>query len=122
MKRLIKDMFTIVVDKNAQQEYIAEANSIVQKGAVQQLDLFFRENNPFKNFGEYVQSVEIQQPLRQTDKTYFINFAVTRKSPNGYAIFIENYTALVNIEFYESVPESNPLGIYITNFDIKLKK
>lgn len=122
MKRLIKDMFTIVVDKDAQQEYIAEANSIVQKGAVQQLDLFFRENNPFKNFGEYVQSVEIQQPLRQTDKTYFINFAVTRKSPNGYAIFIENYTALVNIEFYESVPESNPLGIYITNFDIKLKK
>lgn len=122
MKRLLKDMFTIVIDKNAQQDYISEANSIVQKGAVQQLDLFFRENNPFKDFGEYVQSVEIQQPLKQTEKTYFINFEVTRKNSNGYAIRAEEYTALINIDFYESVPESNPLGIYITNFDIKPKK
>lgn len=122
MKRLIKNMFTIVVDKNAQQEYIAEASSIVQKGAVGQLDLFFRENNPFKEFGEYVQSVEIQQPLRQTDRTYLVNFEVTRKNPGGYTIYSQEYIALINIDFYESVPETNPLGIYITNFDIKDKR
>ena len=115
-------MYTIVIDKNAQQEYIAEANSIVQRGAVQQLDLFFRQNNPFENFGEYVQSVEIQQPLKQTDKTYFVNFEVLRKNPDGYAIYSEDYTALINIDFFENVPESNPIGIYITNFDIKVKK
>ncbi len=114
-------MYTIVIDENAQQDYIAEASAIVQDGAVQQLDIFFRQNNPFTDFGEYVQSVDIQQPLRQTDKTYFINFNVIRKNPNGYTIFSEEYTALINLNFYESVPESNPLGIYITNFDIKLK-
>ncbi len=27
------------------------------------------------------------------------------------------HTALINIDFYESVPESNLLGIDITNFD-----
>lgn len=121
MKKLIKNMYTIVIDENAQQDYIAEASAIVQDGAVQQLDIFFRQNNPFTDFGEYVQSVDIQQPLRQTDKTYFINFNVIRKNPNGYTIFSEEYTALINLDFYESVPESNPLGIYITNFDIKLK-
>lgn len=77
-----------------------------------------RENNPFTDFGEYVQSVEIQQPLRQTENTYFINFDVTRKNPGGYTIYSEQYT---NIDFYESVPESNPLGIYITNFDCRAR-
>lgn len=122
MKRLIKNMYTIVVDKNAQHEYIAEANAIVQMGAVRQLDLFFRENNPFSEFGEYTQSVDIQQPLRQTDNTYFVNFEVTKKNISGYTVYSEGYTALINIEIYESVPESNPLGIYITNFDIKPKQ
>lgn len=122
MKDLIKYMFTKYIDKDAQQNNINLANSIVQSGAVAQLDIFFRENNPFIDFGEYVQSVEIQDALKQTDKTYFINFEVTRKSLNGYVIYSQEYTALMNIDFYESVPESNPMGIYITNFDIKLKK
>ena len=122
MKDLIKYMFTKYIDKNAQQDYINLAYSIVQRGAVEQLDLFFRQNNPHANFGEYTQSVEIQDPLKQTDKTYFVNFEVTRKNLNGYAIFTETYTALINIDFFESVPESNPLGIYITNFDIKAIK
>ena len=115
-------MFTKYIDRDAQQNCVDLAFSIVQAGAVQQLDLFFRENNPFKDYGKYVQNVEIQQPLRQTDKTYFINFEVTRKTPDGYTIYSQPYTALVNIDFFESVPESNPLGIYITNFDIKIKK
>ena len=34
MKRLIRDMFTKLIDANAQQSYIAEASAIVQKGAV----------------------------------------------------------------------------------------
>ena len=122
MKNLIKNMFTKYIDRDAQQNCVDLAFSIVQAGAVQQLDLFFRENNPFKDYGKYVQNVEIQQPLRQTDKTYFINFEVTRKTPDGYTIYSQPYTALVNIDFFESVPESNPLGIYITNFDIKIKK
>ena len=122
MKNLIKNMFTKYIDRDAQQNCVDLAFSIVQAGAVQQLDLFFRENNPFKDYGKYVQNVEIQQPLRQTDKTYFINFEVTRKTPDGYTIYSQTYTALVNIDFFESVPESNPLGIYITNFDIKIKK
>lgn len=121
MKRLIRDMFTKLIDADAQQSYIAEANSIVQRGAVRQLDSFYRENNPFEKFGEFTQSVEIEQPLRQTDKTYFVNFTVTRKTPDGHPRFSENYTALMNIEFYASIPESNPLGIFITNFDIKKK-
>lgn len=119
MKRLLKNMFTIVIDESAQQEYIKEANSIVQRGAVTQLDTFFRENNPFKNFGDEIQSIDIEPPLKQTNNTYFINFTTTLKTKEGYIKYQTRYSALMNIDYFESSPESNPLGIYITNFDVK---
>lgn len=119
MKKLLKNMFTIVIDENAQKGYIAEANAIVQKGAVTQLDTFFRQNNPFLNFGNITQSIEIDPPLRQTSNTYFVNFTTTTKTLEGYERQKNAYSALINIDYFESTPETNPLGIYITNFDIK---
>ena len=119
IKKLIKNMYTIVVDKSAQYEYIKEASYIVQSAAAAQLDTFFRANNPFNDFGEYTQTVDIAPPLRQTDKTYYVNFDVTRKNVRGYVEAQRSYTALVNLDFYETTAESNPLGIFITNFDIK---
>lgn len=118
VKDLIKYMYTVFSDSDAQNDYIRSAQALVQGTAVNQLDLFFQENNPFDDFGEQTQSVELQEPLKQTDRTYFINFTVVRKQ-KGYTLFSEDYTALVNIDYFESVPETNPLGIFITNFDIK---
>lgn len=121
IKNLIKYMYTIFTDKNAQNDYITEAQNLVQRDAINQLDLFFRSNNPFDDFGEYTQNVEIQEPLKQNDKTYFVNYTVTKKQ-RGYVVYQEDYTILINIDFFESVPETNPLGIFITNFDIKVKQ
>lgn len=121
MKKLIRCMYTRVIDEAAQQQYVAEASALVQGGAVSQLDSFFRADNPFAELGSRVRSVEIQQPLAQTEKTYFVNFTVTTKDTKGYALSVEDYTALVVIDFYEAAPESNPLGIYVTSFDIKKK-
>ncbi len=121
IKNLIKFMNTIFTDKNAQNDYIKEAQNLVQRDAINQLDIFFRENNPFNDFGEYTQNVEIQEPLKQNEKTYFVNYTVTKKQ-NGFTVYQEDYTILVNIDYYESVPETNPLGIFITNFNIQKVK
>ena len=121
MKELITKMYTKYIDRSAQQVYIDEAYALVQKGAVGLLDNFFRQNNPYQDFGKYVQTVDIQEPLKQTDKTYFVNFTVVKKHLEGYILSEEEYTALINLDFYDSVPESNVLGIYIVNFDITKK-
>lgn len=121
IKQFIKYCNTIFTDENAQNDYIKEAQNLVQRDAISQLNLFFLENNPFNDFGMYTQNVEIQEPLKQSDKTYFVNYSVTKKQ-NGYTIYQQDFTILINIDYFESVPETNPLGIFITNFDIKAVK
>jgi type IV secretion system protein VirB5 len=118
IKRLISKMHQWAADKEAQQLYIAEARSIVQSSAVRQLDLFFRSNNPFADFGNKTRSVNIEPPLKQTDKTYIVYFTTVEKHRSGYEGKRVRWSALINLDQYEPSIE-NPLGLYITNFDIK---
>jgi type IV secretion system protein VirB5 len=118
VKRLLTKMHQWVADKEAQQAYIAEAQSIVQSSAVRQLDHFFRSNNPFAEFGNKTRSVSIEPPLKQTDKTYIVYFTTVEKHRSGYEGKRTRWSALINLDQYEPSME-NPLGLYITNFDIK---
>jgi type IV secretion system protein VirB5 len=118
IKRLINRMHQWVIDKEAQQAYISEAMSVVQSNAIRQLDLFFRSNNPFASLGDKTRSVSIEPPLKQTEKTWIVYFTTVEKNRSGYETKRTRWSALVNIDSYEPSPE-NPLGIYITNFDIK---
>jgi type IV secretion system protein VirB5 len=119
IKRLLSRMHQWVIDKEAQQAYVNEAMSIVQGSAIRQLDLFFRANNPFVNLGEKTRSVVIEPPLKQTERTWIVYFTATEKNRNGYETKRTRWSALVNIDSYEPSPE-NPLGVYITNFDLKI--
>jgi type IV secretory pathway TrbF-like protein len=107
-----------VIDKEAQQAYISEATALVQGAAVRELDSFFRSNNPFTHIGDKTRSVTLESPLKQTDKTWIVYFTTTEKSRSGYETKKTRWSALVNLELYQPSIE-NPLGIYITNFDIK---
>jgi type IV secretion system protein VirB5 len=118
IKRLLTKMHQWTADKEAQQSYIAEARSIVQSNAVRQLDLFFRSNNPFTEFGDKTRSVSVEPPLKQTEKTYIVYFTTLEKHRGGYEGKKIRWSALVNLDRYEPGIE-NPLGLYITNFDIK---
>jgi type IV secretion system protein VirB5 len=118
IKRLLSRMHQWVIDKEAQQAYINEAMSLVQSSAVRELDSFFRSNNPFTYFGDKTRSITIEPPLKQTDKTWVVYFTTTEKNRSGYETKKTRWSALVNLDLYQPSPE-NPLGIYITNFDIK---
>jgi type IV secretory pathway TrbF-like protein len=91
----------------------------VQRGAATQLDLFYRANNPFAAFGEKTRSITVEPPLKQSDKTYIAYFTTTEKNRAGYEGKKLRWSILVNLDAFETSPQ-NPLGIYITNFDIKL--
>ncbi|GHV25546.1 hypothetical protein FACS189498_3880 [Spirochaetia bacterium] len=121
IKRLISRMHQWVIDREAQQGYISEAMSIVQSRAVRELDIFFRSNNPFTHFGEKTRSVTIEDPLKQTDKTWIVYFTTFEKNRGGIETNRIRWNSLMNIDLYQPSPE-NPLGIYITNFDIKQVK
>lgn len=119
IKRLLTTMHLWVIDRSAQQLYIEEAFSLVQSGATSQLDIFFKANNPYTNLGKFTRSIEIEPPLKQTDTTYISYFTTTEKNTDGYTTKISRWSALINLELFETT-ESNPLGLYIISFDIKL--
>jgi type IV secretory pathway TrbF-like protein len=119
IKQLINNTHTWVTDKDAQNRYIAEAQASVQRGAINELDQFFREHNPFTYFGQMTQSVDIEPIHRQADKTYLTYFKVTRRNAQGTPVAASRYSILVNLDEFAPTG-ANPLGIFITNFDIKL--
>jgi type IV secretory pathway TrbF-like protein len=86
--------------------------------AVRQIDHFFRSNNPFAEYGNKTRSVSIEPPLKQTDKTYIVYFTTIEKLRSSYEGKRTRWSALINLDQYEPSIE-NPLGLYITNFDIK---
>jgi type IV secretion system protein VirB5 len=118
IRRLLTSMHTWYIDRDAQDMAVKEAASLVQGGAVNQLDIFFRANNPYTRLGEITRSIDIEPPLRQTDATYIVYFTTIEKDTNGYVRKTSRWSALINLDLYES-NESNPLGLYIINFDIK---
>jgi type IV secretion system protein VirB5 len=119
IKRLITAMFTLHLDRDAQKALIREAQGIVQTGAVNQLDLFFHANNPFSVLGTKTRSVDLDPPLKETDKTWIVYFTTTERSLQGYEGKRTRWSALINIDDSYEPTELNPLGIYITNFDLK---
>jgi type IV secretory pathway TrbF-like protein len=118
IKSLLSFMHTWVIDQAAQQQYISQAQALVQAGAISQLDRFFRANNPYQFIGEVTKSIDIESPLKQTENTYIVYFTATEKFRGGLVKSITRYSALINLEVFE-VSEKNPLGLYIVNFDIK---
>jgi len=118
IKRLVGNMNTWVIDKRAQQGYIKECESICQGQAIDLLNTFFLENNPFSWIGIRTRTVDIEEPMKQTERTYVVYYNVTTFD-KGMEMERRRYSMLVTLDFFKGVPETNPLGIYISSFDIK---
>lgn len=118
IRKLVESMFTWYVDEDAQQLAVRQAESLVQGGAAQQLDMFFRQNNPFQNMGKLVSSVEIEPSMKQTENTFITYFDVTYKTTGGSVSQKSRYSILTTIGYFRMSIE-NPLGVYITNFDLR---
>lgn len=121
VQKLISNMYTWVIDGNAQSTYIKECENICQGAALNQLNSFFRENNPFDWLGVRTQSVKMDAPLKQTSNTYVIYYDVLTYQ-QGRLMQTLRYSALVTLGYYEVTDETknlNPLGVYVTSFDIK---
>lgn len=119
IKEFIEMANTIVIDKSAQRRYVKICQSLVQRGAVGQLNNFFVNNNPYTDFGSKIQTVtKIEEPLKQSENTYIVYYNVQTKSVSGNLLKDERYSMLVTLDEF-SPDINNPLGIYLVNFDIK---
>ena len=121
VQKLIANMNTWVIDYNAQQSYIKECENICQGAALNQLDTFLKTNNPFDWIGIRTQSVKMDIPLKQTSNTYVVYYDVLTYQ-KGRLLETKRFSALVTLGYFEVTDETknlNPLGVYITSFDIQ---
>ena len=121
IKKFISNIHTWVIDSNAQLNYMEMAAALCQGPAVAQLNTFFTQNNPFDFMGIKTKSVTMDEPLKQTDNTYVVYFNVQTYA-SGRLERTERFSILVTLDVYEvteQTKDDNPLGVYITSFDIK---
>lgn len=119
--KLITNMYTWSTDANAQNIFQKECENICQGAAVNQLDAFFIQNNPYEWTGIKTQSVKIDPPLKQTSNTYVVYYDVLTYQ-QGRLVQTRRFSALVTLGYFEVTEQTknlNPLGVYVTSFDIQ---
>ena len=119
--KLITNMYTWSSDANAQNIFQKECENICQGAAVNQLDDFFTQNNPYEWTGIKTQSVKIDPPLKQTSNTYVVYYDVLTYQ-QGRLVQTRRFSALVTLGYFEVTEQTknlNPLGVYVTSFDIQ---
>lgn len=82
-----------------------------------------RENNPYSDFGDYTKEVNFEtDPLKISKDTYQVDYKITKRINTGSIVEEKRERAVITIKTLNPAKEDiqdNPLGIYITDFDIK---
>lgn len=120
LRKFISNAFTLPSDFTVLKNNLKENYSLLTSTSANKFNLFLQEQNPRKDFGKKLCSVEFVSILSQSKNTYQVDFIVTRTQNNGQVKTKTRMRALITVELM--VPQkddltNNPLGIYITGFD-----
>jgi type IV secretion system protein VirB5 len=108
----------VVVKKNIEKTY-----HLLTSLSSSKYSTLLKENNPYKDFGSYTKDVEFEtDPLKISANTYQVDYKITKRTLDGRNIEQKRERAVISINCLEPTDDDikdNPLGIYITDFDIK---
>ena len=89
----------------------------------QRYSTLVKEQNPFADFGTRTREVLFQtEPLKVSADTYQVDYQLITRQLSGQVMSNEAYRAVITIKMLQPPEEDikdNPLGIYITSFDMK---
>ena len=110
-------------DKEVVKKNIEKAYHLLTAVSASKYSTFLRENNPYKDFGDYTKEVRFEtDPLKISKDTYQVDFKITKRTITGIITEETRQRAVISVKTLEPTEEDikdNPLGIYITDFDIK---
>lgn len=108
----------IVMKKNVNKTYHVLTAITAQKYA-----RYIKDEDPFLDFGSKTREVQFDtEPLNLSNNTYQIDFKIITKNLEGYITSSLPYRAIITTKTLQPNEEDlkdNPLGIYITAFDMK---
>lgn len=114
---------TLSSDKEIVKKNIEKAYHLLTATSASKYSTLLKENNPYKDFGNYTKEVVFEtEPLKISKDTYQVDFRQIVRTLQGMIVEENRQRAVVTIKTLNPTDEDikdNPLGIYITDFDIK---
>lgn len=121
IRKFITNMRTINSDADVMTQNVKNLYTMLTMTSSQKLSNFLRKENPFNDFGKFKRSVLIESLLKLSENAYQVDFIETKLTPTGGVLDKVRYRAIISIQLLEP-PEKNkienPLGIFISAFDI----
>lgn len=114
---------TLSSDKAVVKGNIEKTYHLLTAVSSSKFSTLLKENNPYKEFGNHTKEIIFEtEPLRISKDTYQVDFQVITRTLTGVILSEIRQRAVVTVKVLTPTEEDikdNPLGIYITDFDIK---
>lgn len=122
IRKFIINMRTINSDSDVMKQNVKNLYTMLTSISSQKLTNILREENPFNDFGKFKRAVLIESLLKlSNDAAYQVDFIETRSTMTGTIIDKVRYRAIISTQLLEPAEKmkiENPLGIFISAFDI----
>lgn len=123
VKEFISLYNTLSTDKTVMKKSINQTYHLLTTTTAAKYSSLVKETKPFDDFGTRTRDVFFQtEPLQLSKDTYQVDYTITTRQLSGNLIDESNYRAVVTVKVLQPSEEDvkdNPLGIYITAFDMK---
>ncbi len=123
VKEFINLYNTLSTDKTVMNKSIKKIYHILTSTTASKYSSLVKETKPFEDFGNRTREVFFQtEPLQLSKDTYQVDYTVTTRQLSGNLVDESNYRAVISIKVLQPSDDDikdNPLGIYITAFDMK---
>ena len=123
VKEFINLYKTLSSDKEIVKKNIEKSYHLLTSVSASKYSTLLKENNPYKDYGSYTKEVIFEtDPLKISKDTYQVDFKQITRTLQGMVVDSKRQRAVVTIKTLKPTEEDikdNPLGIYITDFDIK---
>ncbi len=121
LRKFVTNIHTITSDADVMRQNLRECYAALTPTSADKLTRILKQDNPLQNYGSMKRQVVIESVLRLSDSSYQIDFIETDLRLDGYVTSRTRCRAVCNTALLEPAAEDlimNPLGIYITDFDI----
>lgn len=114
---------SLSLDKIVMKKSINKIYHMMTSTTASKYSTLIKEENFFGDFGSYTREVFFQtEPLKISNDTYQVDYQVVKRTDSGKISTNQKYRAVITIKTLQPTEDDindNPLGIYITAFDIK---
>ena len=121
LRKFIINLYTIPADATVLKANYKDCYSALTRTSSDKLSKMLQETNPFKDFGSINRTVEIESVLALSQNSYQVDYFVTTERRDASESKKERMRAVMTTKMMEPPKEDqvlNPLGIYITNWDV----